>query len=219
MGRGVAGYPSWPILPLISRLGRCSVPCRMAARCASGETVAQWRSVLKTVIVMATPSMLRAIYRRLPDHQACRGCRRSSVRRVRSHLLETNQDCRADETGTCRLVAATPLSTTAPGPRAGLHGQHPRPVCSTAGASASEDRYPTPPSTSSMTILQPVPVGEDGCDVVRRVRFVRVEDLNRPDKTAERFRPAPVPRQWSHTMFDTGDLGRFRPDGSLDQSW
>jgi hypothetical protein len=62
--------------------------------------------------------------------------------------------------------------------------------------------------------LQPVPVGETGVMWCGGVGLSRGY-LNRPDKTAERFRPDPFLAN-GRMMFDTGDLGRFRPDGSLD---
>lgn len=63
--------------------------------------------------------------------------------------------------------------------------------------------------------LQPVPVGETGLMWCGGSALSRGY-LNRPDKTAERFRPDPFLINGCGMMYNTGDLGRFRPDGSVD---
>src|SRR5206468_453927 len=63
--------------------------------------------------------------------------------------------------------------------------------------------------------LEPVPIGVPGEIYVGGVGPGRGY-LNRPDLTAERFLPDPFGGEAGARLFRTGDLGRFRPDGTID---
>src|SRR5207302_4547107 len=63
--------------------------------------------------------------------------------------------------------------------------------------------------------LQPVPVGAPGEIHVGGDSLARGY-LNTPDLTAERFIPNPFRPGAAGRLFKTGDLGRFRQDGTLE---
>lgn len=76
----------------------------------------------------------------------------------------------------------------------------------------------TPIPNTSVYILddqmRPLPIGEVGSMWVGGAGVSRGY-LNLPDKTAERYAKDPFVNDGS-IMFNTGDLGRWRPDGQLD---
>lgn len=63
--------------------------------------------------------------------------------------------------------------------------------------------------------LKPVPVGVKGEICISGVGLARGY-LNRPEITAERFVPHPFGKGGGGRLFRTGDLGRYRPDGSIE---
>lgn len=63
--------------------------------------------------------------------------------------------------------------------------------------------------------LQPVPVGVTGTLYVGGLSVARGY-LNRPDTTAERFIPDPFSQTPGARLYHTGDLARYRPDGSIE---
>lgn len=76
----------------------------------------------------------------------------------------------------------------------------------------------TPTPNNSVYILdedlKPVPIGEPGV-MWAGGRGITRGYINLPEKTAERYRLDPFLNDGSF-MFNTGDLGRWRPDGQLD---
>jgi amino acid adenylation domain-containing protein len=63
--------------------------------------------------------------------------------------------------------------------------------------------------------LEPVPVGMRGRLFVAGAGVARCY-LGHPGLTASRFRPHPFPDQPGDRIYDTGDMGRFLPDGSIE---
>lgn len=63
--------------------------------------------------------------------------------------------------------------------------------------------------------LKPVPVGVKGEICISGVGLARGY-LNRPEITAERFIPHPFSTRKDDRLFKTGDLGRYRRDGSIE---
>lgn len=63
--------------------------------------------------------------------------------------------------------------------------------------------------------LQPVPVGATGEIHVGGIGVARGY-LNRPELTAERFLPDPFGADRKGRIYKTGDLGRWRPDGTIE---
>ncbi|GHO64159.1 hypothetical protein KSC_030510 [Ktedonobacter sp. SOSP1-52] len=63
--------------------------------------------------------------------------------------------------------------------------------------------------------LAPVPVGVTGEMYLGGVGLARGY-LSRPDLTAERFIPNPFCRTGGEQMYKTGDLARYRPDGTIE---
>jgi amino acid adenylation domain-containing protein len=63
--------------------------------------------------------------------------------------------------------------------------------------------------------LQPVPIGIPGELYIGGAGVAR-EYLNRPDLTAERFSPSPFTTNTSDRLYRTGDVARYRPDGSIE---
>src|SRR4029077_13154716 len=63
--------------------------------------------------------------------------------------------------------------------------------------------------------LQPVPIGVTG-DIYIGGAGVARGYLNRPDLTSERFRPNPFGTDPRARLYETGDLGRWRPDGIIE---
>jgi amino acid adenylation domain-containing protein len=62
---------------------------------------------------------------------------------------------------------------------------------------------------------QPVPVGVTGGLFIAGVGLARGY-LNRPDMTAEKFVPNPFAHEPGERMYETGDLARFLPDGTIE---
>ena len=63
--------------------------------------------------------------------------------------------------------------------------------------------------------LRPVPVGVSGEIYIAGAGVTRGY-LNRPDLTAERFVTNPFPAAVPATMYKSGDLGKWRPDGVIE---
>lgn len=63
--------------------------------------------------------------------------------------------------------------------------------------------------------LRPVPVGIPGEVYIGGAGVTRGY-LNRPDLTAERFIPHPFSDERGARLYKTGDLGRYRPDGTIE---
>ena len=63
--------------------------------------------------------------------------------------------------------------------------------------------------------LQPVPTGVPG-EIHIGGEGVAAGYLNRPDLTSEKFIPDPFSKRQGATLYKTGDLGRFLPDGRIE---
>ncbi|PHM36580.1 non-ribosomal peptide synthetase [Xenorhabdus innexi] len=89
------------------------------------------------------------------------------------------------------------------------------------GSAESEIKIPigSPTANTQIYILdqhrQPVPFGVTG-EIYIAGEGVSRGYLNRPDLTAERFRPDPFSSMPDARMYKTGDLGRWLPDGNID---
>ncbi len=74
------------------------------------------------------------------------------------------------------------------------------------------------PNTQALILdanLQPVPVGAEGELHIGGAGLARGY-LNRPDLTASKFIPNPFPEIASERLYKTGDVARFRPDGTIE---
>src|SRR5207245_2651080 len=65
------------------------------------------------------------------------------------------------------------------------------------------------------TWLNPVPLGVHG-QIFVGGDCLALGYWQRPDLTAEKFIPNPVDPDRSPLLYATGDIGKFRPDGSID---
>nr|GAT46057.1 nonribosomal peptide synthetase 12 [Mycena chlorophos] len=168
--------------------------------CLRGNTKKDWIALMKTVhIVIATPSILTChepaeypnIMNVIVGGEPCP----QALADKWAQFTNFNNCCGPTEISICNTVQphlpGYPLSIGKPIPNTNVY------VLS---------RDPT--ST------KPVPIGETGCMWVGGVG-VSNGYLNLPGKTAERYRPDPF-LGGNAMMFNTGDLGRWRPDGQLD---
>jgi acyl-coenzyme A synthetase/AMP-(fatty) acid ligase len=186
--------------------------------CLRGNSSAQWRAVLETVdVLLATPSMLARHHPAdYPNIKKVMVGGEQCPQGTLYHLSEPSSELAG------RLM------------RPELADLWSRYVDFQNGSGPTEvtmgntlDRFVygrrvsigTPVPNTTIYILdenlQPVPVGETGLMWCGGSALSRGY-LNRPDKTAERFRPDPFLTNGCGMMYNTGDLGRFRQDGSLD---
>ncbi|KZT61769.1 putative nonribosomal peptide synthetase [Calocera cornea HHB12733] len=173
--------------------------------CLRGDRYADWVAVLRTVdIVISTPSILLrhdpAAYPQI-KHVIVGGepCPQSLADNWAKHT-QFNNCCGPTEISIANTVQphtpGYPLSIGTPMPNTNVYvlGRDP-------------------------TDLAPARIGEIGCMWVGGVGVSRGY-LNLPEKTAERLRPDPFVRWDGRSprpmMFNTNDLGRWRPDGQLD---
>ncbi|KAF8508109.1 putative nonribosomal peptide synthetase [Hysterangium stoloniferum] len=168
--------------------------------CLRGNTSKEWVQLMKTVhIIISTPSILTrhdpADYPNL-KHVIVGGevCTQALADKWASYT-QFNNCCGPTEISICNTVQphtpGYPLSIGTPIPNTSVY-------------ILSRD----PTSTRAL------PIGQVGCMWVGGIGVSRGY-LNLPEKTAERWRPNPFMSDGS-MMFNTGDLGRWRPDGQLE---
>ncbi|KAJ3932928.1 MAG: putative nonribosomal peptide synthetase [Lentinula lateritia] len=168
--------------------------------CLRGNTFKDWVAVLKTVnIVISTPSILM---RHDPEdypniqHVIVGGepCPQSLADKW-AFYTSFNNCCGPTEISICNTVqphtAGSPLSIGKPIPNTNVY------------ILSCDDN------------AEALPIGHVGCMWVGGIG-TNTRYLNLPDKNVERWRQDPFVAGGRGMMFNTGDLGRWRPDGQLD---
>ncbi|TFY80212.1 hypothetical protein EWM64_g3797 [Hericium alpestre] len=168
--------------------------------CIRGKSSKEWRAVMKTVdIVIATPSMM--VPHDPKDYPNIETVVTAGEALPPSLPAAWKDDGgRSRWTTGCGPTEVTIVNTIQP---------------SVEGRDISIGR-PTP--NNNVYILDknlvPVPIGEPGI-MFAGGRCVSRGYINRPEITDERYKLDPFANDGSY-MFNTGDLGRWRPDGTLE---
>ncbi|KAI0304358.1 nonribosomal peptide synthetase 12 [Multifurca ochricompacta] len=175
-------------------LGSLSNGCTL---CIRGKSSKEWRELLKTVdIVIATPSMMMP--HNPKDYPNIKVVATAGEACPQS-LADDWAEC-ATFYNCCGPTEVTIVNTVQP---------------HTRGSALSIGR-PTP--NNNVYVLDedanPLPIGQMGMMWAGGACVTRGY-LNLPDKTAERYKVDPFSGDRSF-MFNTGDLGRWRPDGTLE---
>lgn len=171
--------------------------CNGCTLCIRGKTSKEWRAVMKTVdIIIATPSIIAkhdpADYPNV-KYVATAG-------EVCPQALADRWGQSAQFFNSCGPTEITIVNTV-----------HPH----VPGEPLSIGR-PTPNNTVYILDedMKPVPIGEPGIMWAGGAGITRGY-INLPGKTLERYKRDPFLDNGSF-MFNTGDLGKWRPDGQLD---
>ncbi|KAI0057826.1 nonribosomal peptide synthetase 12 [Artomyces pyxidatus] len=171
--------------------------CNGCTLCIRGKSSKEWRAVMKTVdVVIATPSMM------IP-HQPADYPNIKVVATAGEVCPQALADAWAEQAtfiNSCGPTEITIVNTT--------HAH-------VKGTSLSIGR-PTP--NNNVYVLDdnmaPLPIGEVGVMWAGGAGITRGY-VNLPEKTAERYMLDPFTNDGS-MMFNTGDLGRWRADGTLE---
>ncbi|TFK40788.1 nonribosomal peptide synthetase 12 [Crucibulum laeve] len=171
--------------------------CNGSTLCLRGKTSKEWRAVMKTVdVVIATPSML------LPHDP-------SDYPNIKVVAVagEPCPKALADSWGagakfynSCGPTEITIVNT--------MHLHKPGEFLSIGKPTPNNNVYVLDEQ------MEPLPIGEAGVMWAGGAGITRGY-VNLPDKTAERYRYDPFTNDGS-IMFNTGDLGRWRTDGTLE---
>ncbi|KAF8589378.1 acetyl-CoA synthetase-like protein [Ramaria rubella] len=199
--------------------------------CIRGNTSKEWVALMKTVdVVICTPSILA---RHEPEdypglkHVIVGGeaCSQALADKWAAHT-QFNNCCGPTEISICNTVQphtpGYPLSIGTPIPNTNVYilASDPDPsftaLDTNTASTSTNTRNPPSPSTSTSPGPHPsaLPIGAVGSMWVGGIG-VSNGYLNLPSKTAERFLPDPFLPP-GNMMFNTGDLGRWRPDGQLE---
>ncbi|KAA1469841.1 nonribosomal peptide synthetase 12 [Dentipellis sp. KUC8613] len=174
--------------------------CNGSTLCIRGKSSKEWRAVMKTVdIVIATPSMM-------VPHNPADYPNIQTVATAGEPLPPALPDAWVNKNGLSRWTTGCgPTEVTI------VNTIQPR----VKGSDMSIGR-PTPNNNVYILDenLRAVPIGEVGV-MFAGGRCVSRGYINLPEKTQERYKLDPFMNDGSY-MFDTGDLGRWRPDGTLD---
>ncbi|KAF5369283.1 hypothetical protein D9758_002722 [Tetrapyrgos nigripes] len=172
--------------------------CNGATLCLRGKTSKEWRAVMKTVdVVIATPSMM------LPHEPsdypnikivavAGEACPQALADKWALYV-EFYNNCGPTET-----TIVNTMHVHLPGD----------------GMSIGK---PTPNNTVYILDddMQPLPIGQPGL-MWAGGKCVSVGYVNLPEKTNERYKKDPFVTDKNARMFNTGDIGRWRSDGTLE---
>ncbi|KAF8158152.1 nonribosomal peptide synthetase 12 [Crassisporium funariophilum] len=171
--------------------------CNGSTLCLRGKTSKEWRAVMKTVdVVIATPSMLMA--HKPSDYPniktvavAGEPCPKALADEWAAHVQFYNS---------CGPTEITIVNT--------MHEHTPEQFLSIG--------KPTPNNTVYVLDedMRPLPIGAVGVMWAGGAGITRGY-VNLPEKTAERYRFDPFLND-GRIMFNTGDLGRWLPDGTLE---
>ncbi|KAF8077658.1 nonribosomal peptide synthetase 12 [Lyophyllum atratum] len=168
-----------------------------ATLCLRGKTSKEWRAVMKTVdVVVATPSMLA-------PHDPAENPRIKVVAVAGEPCPKALADKWAQTVsfynccGPTEITIVNTMHLHSPGIQLGIGG-------------------PTPNNTVYVLNenMKPVKVGDMGIMWAGGAGITRGY-LNLPDKTSEKYQRDPFLDDGSY-MFNTGDLGRWLPDGDLE---
>ncbi|KAH8114567.1 nonribosomal peptide synthetase 12 [Phellopilus nigrolimitatus] len=165
--------------------------------CVRGKTSKDWRSVMKTVdIIIATPSILAPHDPK--DYPNVKYV--ATAGEVCPQGLADRWSQSAQFYNCCGPTEITIINTIQP---------------HVSGTILSIGR-PTPNNTVYITDenMSPVPVGQKGIMWAGGAGITRGY-INLPQNTTERYKRDPFLNDGS-LMFNTGDLGRWRPDGELE---
>ncbi|KAF8077656.1 hypothetical protein FPV67DRAFT_6540 [Lyophyllum atratum] len=171
--------------------------CNGATLCLRGKTSKEWRAVMKTVdVVVATPSMLAP--HKPEDYPNIKVV--AVAGEPCPKALADNWAKQAAFYNCCGPTEITIVNT--------MHLHKPGKVLGIGG--------PTPNNTVYVLDkdAKPVRIGEMGIMWAGGSGITRGY-LNLPDKTAEKYKRDPFLDDGS-MMFNTGDLGRWLPDGDLE---
>ncbi|RDB22261.1 Linear gramicidin synthase subunit C [Hypsizygus marmoreus] len=165
--------------------------------CLRGKTSKEWRAVMKTVdVVIATPSMLAPHDpAEHPNIKVVAVAGEPCPKALADNWAKTSSfyNC----CGPTEITIVNTMHLHSPGADLGIGG-------------------PTPNNTAYVLDenAKPVKIGEMGVMWAGGAGITRGY-LNLPDKTAEKYQLDPFLDDGSY-MFNTGDLGRWLPDGDLE---
>ncbi|THU87036.1 nonribosomal peptide synthetase 12 [Dendrothele bispora CBS 962.96] len=172
--------------------------CNGATLCLRGKTSREWRAVMKTVdVVIATPSML--LPHEPSDYPNIKVV--AVAGEACPQALADKWALRCNFWNSCGPTEVTIVNTMQ------LH---------IPGDSVNIGR-PTPNNNVYILDdeLKPLPIGQPGL-MYGGGMCVSAGYVNLPEKTHERYKSDPFVSDRQAVMFNTGDIGRWRSDGTLE---